>query len=95
MSQTPPKTRIADYVGDVFESLGQCLTEARDCAVAALDHSDALQRSARTAVHCVFRPGSRADPDDVAELRAQIAGLAARLSRYESAPGDAPAPDAA
>ncbi len=85
-----PRTSLAKYVGGVLEAAEEFVTDTRECVEGFLENSDSVQRSALRTARRALRPGSEPDPDELAALRAEVAALAARLSRFETAPADAP-----
>ncbi|QMU67167.1 hypothetical protein [Streptacidiphilus sp. P02-A3a] len=86
------RTSLAKYVGGVLEAVEEFVTDTRECVEGFLENSDSVQRSALRTARRALRPGSEPEPDELAALRAEVAALAARLSRYEAAPADVPEP---
>ena len=95
VDQGRPGTSLAKYVGGVLEAMGEFITDTRECVEGFLENSDSMQRRARRTARRALRPGTEGDPGEagadrpgvgeLASLRAEIAALTARLSRFETA----------
>ena len=85
-TRTQTRTGLAGYLGGVLEAVEELVVDTRECMEGVIEHTGAVQRSAVRTVKRALRAENRTSGDDLALLRAELATLTARLSRFEAAP---------